>query len=108
MKKKIGLYFQLEAKDNKESLSIVKQALNRLNQLEDEGVDVQYFELRVNKFNGLSDTNVVSMKLDGNGRTFIESESGYRWDDAFINAFDRIHDHTRTGFGRPASAIQYV
>lgn len=108
MKRKMGMYFQLEADDNKESLSIVKQALNRLGQLEDEGVEVQYFELRVKKSKELQGANLVSMKLDGNGSTFIENESAYRWDEAFVNAFDKIHDQLRIRSGHSAKSLQYA
>jgi hypothetical protein len=108
MKKKIGMYFQLETDDKKESLSMVKQALNRLDQLEDEGVDVQYFELRVKKPNKLQNPNFVSMKLDGNGSTFIENESAFHWEEAFMNGFDKIHNQLKIRNESFANILQYA
>lgn len=106
MKKKIGMYFQLEADNNKDSLSVVKQVLSRLGQLEDEGVDVQYFELRVKKMQGQQ--NLVSMKLDGNGDTFIESETAYHRNEALNNGFDKIYDQLGIKNERFVKVLQYA
>lgn len=95
MKNKMGLYFQLETGNPKDSLSVVKQALKRLDQLDGEGMDVQYFELRIKKPEELKGSNELFMKLDGEGRTFIENETSKSWNEAFLRAFDKIHHELR-------------
>lgn len=93
---KIGLYFQLESQDHGESLSMARMALNRLAQLEDEGVALHYFEMRYKDLVDSQRPKQIYIKLDGDERTFIEYEASSRWDEAFIKAFDRIHDQLRS------------
>lgn len=89
MKGKIGLYFQLETVDRGTSLSMVRLALDRLEQLERNHVDVEYFELRLSQ-NGKH--KHAQIKLDGQGHTFIHSGTAFRWDEAFTDTFDLIQD----------------
>lgn len=96
MNTKIGLYFQLEMNDPKDTFALMKLAVNRLEQLENEGVDVEHLELRLSESSSLQIKKQVYIKLDGSGRTFIDSETSSRWDDAFITAFDRIEDQFRS------------
>lgn len=108
MKNKIGLYFQLETDNPQDSYSAVKQTLNRLEQLEEEGLNVQYFELRLKKLKGLQKAEGVFMKLDGEGGTFIENESSPRWALAFDNAFERIHHNLKNLNSYYAGTTQYA
>jgi hypothetical protein len=108
MKNKIGLYFQLETEDPRDSYSAVKQTLSRLEQLEEEGLNVQYFELRLKKLKGLQKAKGVFMKLDGEGGTFIENEASSQWSQAFDDAFERIHHNLRSLNSSYSDSVQYV
>lgn len=108
MKNKIGLYFQLETDDPRDSYSAVKQTLHCLEQLEDEGLNVQYFELRLKKLKGLQKAEGVFMKLDGEGGTFIENEASSNWNLAFDNAFDRIHHNLKNLSASYSGSLQYA
>ncbi|MGH2644637.1 MAG: hypothetical protein ACRDE2_11855 [Chitinophagaceae bacterium] len=108
MKNKIGLYFQLETDDPRESYSAVKQTLSCLEQLEAEGLTVQYFELRLKKLKGIQKTAGVFMKLDGEGGTFIENEVSPGWSQAFESAFGRIHNNLRNLSSYYSKGVQYV
>lgn len=87
---KFGLYFQMEVGDPKSSLSLIELALDRLKGLEQKKMDIEYFEVRLARLGTLPQNKQVSIKLDGQGHTFIDSEVSSRWDDAFLNAFDKI------------------
>lgn len=95
MKNKMGIYFQLEMNDPKDTFSLMKLAVNRLEQLQDEGIKIEYLELRLHKSPFHQTKKQAYIKLDGNGSTFIDSGTSSRWDDAFITTFDRIHDQLR-------------
>lgn len=96
MNTKIGLYFQLEMDDPKDTFSLMKLALNRLEQLENEGVEIEHLELRLHESPFPHTKMQAYIKLDGSGRTFIDSEISSRWDDAFTTTFDRIQDQFRS------------
>lgn len=90
MQSKIGLYFQLEANDQITSLSLVKQAINGLEQLEKKNMDVEYFELRIRELDEIEGDKQAYIKLDGEGNTFIDSGKSVTWDGAFKNAFEKV------------------
>ncbi|GAA4312448.1 hypothetical protein [Compostibacter hankyongensis] len=96
MQEKIGLYFQLEIEDPRASLSLVKLALDRLSQLKKGDMQVEYFELRLHRIAGRQKDKQAYIKLDGEGHTYIDLDTSSRWDDAFMNAFDRIRDRFRS------------
>lgn len=92
MNSKIGLYFQVEAADRTASLSLINLALQRLEQLEKKKVQVEYFELRLNKEGREGSDKHAYVKVDGAGKTCIDSGTSSRWDDAFMSAFDKVRD----------------
>lgn len=92
MSTKIGLYFQLEMNDPRDTFPLMKLALKRLEKLENEGVNVEYLELRLTESHQGPTNKQASIKLDGDGRTFIDSEVSTHWDDAFTVTFDRIQN----------------
>lgn len=96
MSTKIGLYFQLEMQDSKDTFTLIKMALNRLEKLKDEGVAVEYLELRLTDSQYGKFKKQAFVKLDGNGRTVIDSETSTRWQDAFSIPFDRIGEQFRS------------
>lgn len=108
MKNKIGLYFQLETDDPRDSYSAVKQTLYCLEQLEEEGLNVQYFELRLKKLKGLQKSEGVFMKLDGEGGTFIANEASSQWNQAFDDAFARIRHSLRDLNNSYSHSAQYA
>jgi hypothetical protein len=100
----LGLYFQMEVGDPKSSLSLIELALDRLKALEQKKMEFEYFELRLSKLGDAPQNKQVSIKLDGEGHTFIDSETSSRWDDAFLNAFDRIQDQLTVS---PGSVVRW-
>lgn len=90
MRPKIGLYFQLEVDNPKTSLSLVKQAIHQLEQLEKRNLEVEYFELRMRELNEIHRGKQAYIKLDGEGNTFIDSGKSITWDGAFMNAFEKV------------------
>jgi hypothetical protein len=87
MNTKMGLYFQLEITDPSVSLSIVRLALNKLEQLGKDKVNVEYFELRVTDSGQAKNSKHVYMKLDGQGHTYISSCASHEWKKAFMDTF---------------------
>lgn len=95
MNAKIGLYFQLEIPDPSVSLSMVRLALNKLEQLGKNNINVEYFELRVTDTGPMRNSKHVYMKLDGHGHTYISSCASHDWKDAFMDTFAVIDKQLR-------------
>jgi hypothetical protein len=102
MNTKIGLYFQVEIGDPIASLSLINLALQRLEQLGKRNVPVEYFELRLN---GTGPNKHAYVKMDGGGKTCTDSGTSSRWDDAFLNAFDKVRDQLQYPAAKPAMAV---
>lgn len=92
MKNKIGLYFQLEIADGAETLLLVRQALKRIERLEDSGIDIKYVEVRARELAGLSRDKEIWVKIDSDKMTYIDAVSSFEWKSAFTKTFDAVQD----------------
>jgi hypothetical protein len=92
MKNSIGLYFQLEIKEGKQALSLVRQSLKKIEQLEDAGISVEYLELRAKEFPHYGSDKEIWLKIDSNKGTYIASETSDNWDDAFKNPLRTVEE----------------
>lgn len=104
----MGLYFQLEIPDPSVSLSIVRLALNRLEQLGRNKVNVEYFEMRVTDSGQARNGKHVYMKLDGQGHTYISSCAAHEWKEAFIETFAVIDKQLQVPDARMINAHAWL
>ncbi|HVB04353.1 MAG TPA: hypothetical protein VNE41_11610 [Chitinophagaceae bacterium] len=88
MNSNITLNFHLEMASQDIAISLMRLAIGNLEILEKSGIEVEYFELRLQPME--QGKKKVYIKIDGDNRTFIETDISFRWDSAFLAAFERI------------------
>lgn len=90
MKNSIGLYFQLEMKEEGLALSLVRQSLKKIEELEDSGIPVKYLELRARELPGSRDGKEIWLKIDSDQRTYINSDHAFEWEQAYSDTFSSV------------------
>lgn len=91
--KKSGIYFQLEMNKLEDAYLLANLAVKGLNDLEGDGVHVDYLELHFIESLLDSAGKQAYIKVDCRGRTFIFSERYLRWYDMLMSSLDSIHDY---------------
>lgn len=92
MKNSIGLYFQLEIQEDNRAISLVRQSLRKIEQLEKAGISVKYLELRAKELPVLSSDKEVWLKIDSDKGTYIASETSDNWEEAFKNPLKMVEE----------------
>jgi len=90
MNNSINLYFHLEIKDIDQVISLVKQSLNKIEQLEDAGIPIGYLQLRAKELLDSHADKEIWLKIDSNKGTYIGSDAAFEWDKAFITTVTNV------------------
>lgn len=109
MKNSIGLYFQLEIKESKQALSLVRQSLKKIEQLEGAGISVKYLELRAKEFPYRSFRKEVCLKIDSDKGTYIASDISFHWDEAFLHTLKEVEErmlYEEADYSRQAALVE--
>ena len=88
----IALNFHLDIENSSLSLSLMREALDRLEELEEAGIPVEFFELRAGNPKPGQSRKKIYIKIDSSTRTFTDTESAPEWLEAFDKVFDRVFD----------------
>jgi hypothetical protein len=92
MKSLSGLYFHLEIKDNDQVLSLVRQSLEHIEQLETAGIHIKYMQLRANELPSLCSNKEIWIKIDSDKGTYIASNASVEWTQAFTNTLKAVEE----------------
>lgn len=90
MDNKLILNLRMEVGDPKMNISLMALVLRKLRQLREAGIEVEYFELRLQMVDQKAKQKAAYIKIDANDRTFIDSEVSSRWDKAILNPYERL------------------
>lgn len=90
MDKKITLTFRLDIDNPDSYFSLLRLVLKRVEQLEEQGIPVEFMELRMFPSPGSSRIKEAHIKIDSPDCTVNESSRSFRWDDAFLSVFEKV------------------
>jgi len=92
MKSTIGLYFQLEIKEDNQAFSLIRQSLKKIEQLEDAGIPVKYLELRAKELPDSGADKEIWLKIDSDKGTYIGSDAAIEWERAFTDTVKNVEE----------------
>jgi hypothetical protein len=92
MKSTIGLYFQLEIKEDNQAFSLIRQSLKKIEQLEDAGIPIKYLELRAKELPDSGADKEIWLKIDSDKGTYIGSDAAIEWERAFTDTVKNVEE----------------
>jgi len=109
MKNSIGLYFNLEIKENQTAFSLIKQSLRQIEQLEDAGIQVEYLQLRAEELPDSYADKQIWLKIDSSRGTYMASHNSLEWSQAFNNTLKAVEEkmlYEEANYTRHAALIE--
>jgi hypothetical protein len=92
MEKEIIIKFILNLDSHEETYPLLGLVLKNLEKLEKSGVQLEYFELRLEKVGITDNTTRAYIKMDSHERTITGSGTSFRPDEAFLSVFEKERD----------------
>jgi hypothetical protein len=83
--------FHIALEDQQAALSLMRLALSKLEQLEEAGIEVEYFELRSQLLSQPQKNKRIYIKVDSYNESFMDAEVSAGWKDAFLRTFEKIY-----------------
>lgn len=87
--------FQTDSTDS--AYSLMSMIVEKLKTLQSVSTDLQYIEVNLFTPEGSNDENKTALfKVISNDNNIAEYSRSKRWEDAFLNAFDKVRDRIVT------------
>lgn len=94
MNTNLTLKFDFQTDSTDCAYSLMSMIMEKLKSLQSACTDLKYIEVNLFSPEGSDDENKTALfKVISNGNNIAEYSRSKRWEDAFLNAFDRVKEH---------------